>query len=661
MKKLNNNTISQILRDVFQNRYSLIGSVGAGGMGSVYLVESNDQFRLQRALKIIEKNNQDIYTEVEALKVLDHHGIPKVIEVLETDDYFFIIQEYIKGKSLRQIIEENDEIPEETSILWMSDIADVLLYLHNMGYIHRDIKPTNIMITEDGEVKIIDFGIAKNMNTVDEIDKNVVGTRNYTAPERYDRRPADKRSDIYGFGSTCYYLATGSAPLEVTSNSKKPLRVMIKNLENVESPGIRNIISRCIDINPDKRYQDFNEIRYQLKRIDSFGEIIERNQAKKKRELIGISLLFVLGILSILAGIYVYHVERERNYVRLITNAQEYFDTGNYNESKKAYYEATEYSSRQLAGYQGLFETYTKLGDFQAVVRDAQELMNNNPEAAENANILYLLGNAYYELGEYGQAETYLNQAIALEPTIENHLVLGLNYSAQERYDEAQQVISDLKAMGGDNNTSTYLSGQISSRQGNTTQAISSFNEVINNTTDLNLKQRAIRSLSQLYRNQNNYSSLISTLEEAKKDPVLANDYQVSEMLAEGYYNLAEQGNSAYYQNAINEFNSLIDKGFNQPYIYRNLAIIYQETNNFSGAYEILDRLEEEYPNEAIANIQRAWLELKYQNTLDQDSRDYSAFVEEFNQAQNKDDGSNSSEIQRLTQSYNELKAKGWL
>lgn len=659
---LNIDQVESLINLHFRGRYILRDSIGAGGMGSVYLVESNDAFHIQRALKIIQKGNQDIYSEIEALRELDHHGIPKIIEVIDTDNYVFIVQELVKGKSLKAIIEENTFIPEETILLWINDIADVLSYLHSAGYIHRDIKPTNIMVTEDGEIKIIDFGLAKEISTIDYIDKQVVGTRSYTAPERYERRPADKRSDIYGFGSTCYYLVTGITPLEVTSSSsKKPMRIMLKNLQNIQSKGMRNVIERCLALNPDKRYQDFDEIRYHLQSMDAYNVAVEKEEKKRKIHLWTLLTFLLVGFLLVGSGFVVMGQESSAHYESLIEQAQEYYDQGNLSEAKALYNEAIAYNKSQLSGYQGLFEVYTKQGDYDAVIDQTQQLFSNNSAAQEDPNLLYLLGNAYYEKGEYAVAEDYLVKAVDLEPTIENHLVLGLDYASQGKYDQAQQVIVDLQEMGGDAIPSTYLSGQISNLQNDYTQAISSFQTVINNSTDTNLKQRAIRSLSLLYKNLKDYNNEISTLENIDNDIILSNDYQLREMLAEAYYNAAEAGNYSYYRSALNEFENLLNNGNNLPYIYRNIAIIYQQLDEFTEAEDILNQMEEAYPNDASANIQKAFLILDYQGTVNENARDYSEFVTEFNKAQNKDDGTYASEIQQLSRRYNELVSKGWL
>lgn len=656
------NEINRLIQETFGNRFVLKSPLGKGGMGSVFLVESNDDFRLERALKIIEKKGNNYYTEVEILKTLDHPGIPKVIEVIETDDYFFILQEYIKGKSLRDVISENGQLDESITEVWMNDLANTLAYIHDQGYIHRDIKPGNIMITEDGEVKLIDFGISKRMDNIDELDQRVVGTRNYTAPERYEKKPADRRTDIYGYGTTMYYLATGSLPLEVTTTSKKPLKFMISNLDNIQSEGIKNIIKKCIVFDPNRRYQDFNEVRYNLKRLNEFENAKELSQKKSRQQLSAIIIVFLLGIASLLSGIYLNVNERQNKYTNLIKTAEENFNNGNLSEARSLYNEAIAFDSKQLAGYQGISEINTKLGDYDTVVSDLTELFNNQNAAKENANLLYLLGNAYYELGEYSLAQDNLKKAVELEPTLENNLVLGLNYSAQGNYAEAQNVINSLKESGADTNATNYLSGQISRKQGNTAQAEESFKQVISNTSDSNLKVKALLSLSQLYKDQGNNQAVIDLIENSKTDPIISEDFLLKETLAQAYYNLAESSNdNNLYQKSIDSFKDLLNNGYNQPYIYRNLAIIYEKLDNFSQAYEILDELEEDYPGEAIANIQRAWLELDYQSSKPEYSRNYSDFVNEYNKAKTKDDGTYSNEINRLTAAYQELINKGWL
>ena len=660
------NTAARFVDRVFNGRFRLIRSLGEGGMGSVFLLETNDAFRIRHALKIIEFGGEEpgseIFSEIETLKKLDHPAIPKIIEVARDDSHIYIVQEFIEGLSLRQIIAQKKKLDDEIVILWMSDTADAIGYLHSMQIIHRDIKPGNIMINTDGHVKLIDFGLARHVSVSDDADACVMGTRQYTPPERYLRRDADIRTDIYAFGTTFYYLITGVQPLDMSSDSGRHMRVMRKELDKVPSSGIKAILKKCIDINPDKRYQDFGEIRYEIGRIDAYGKETEALEKKKKARYVLIGILFAAAAILLGLGVWQYGVDRNNRYETYIGDGETALAAGDMSEAADSYQQAIDFDRNQWAGYQGLYETYTAEGRTDDVINGIQELFANRPKAEDSAKLLYLLGNAYYEKGDYAQAEPYLKDAVDKEATVENKLVLGLNYSAQQQYDKALEVMNTLKEDGGDASAADYLSGQIYERQGNTSDAEAAYRRVIASTTDHSLKQRAYLAVARLDKDAQNYQTEIADLEQARSESIFENDSRINEMLGQAYYYLARNGEADTYDEAAEAFTRVIESGWSQAYIYRDLAIIYQKQGNYDKASDILDEMEAAWPDNYTVYVQRSWLILEEEDSKPQTQRNYSKFEEVYKQMlQKAGSNSNDAEIQQLKSKYAELQEKGWL
>ena len=177
------NRLIEVKKDIqtlFQNRYRVVALLGRGGMGEVYLAVTNDQAAIQRAIKIIHKGNHsklNAYDEVEALTQIKNPGVPRIIEIEQNDKAFFIVQEYVKGKSFQKIVKESGRVSEDTVLFWMQDVAKIIEAVHNEGFLHLDIKPDNIIIQGDGTAKLIDFGVAQKLEKRSDGAGGIFGSR----------------------------------------------------------------------------------------------------------------------------------------------------------------------------------------------------------------------------------------------------------------------------------------------------------------------------------------------------------------------------------------------------------------------------------------------------------------------------------------------------
>ena len=181
---------------------------------------------------------------------LHHEGIPVFCNSYRNDSMFIIVRSYIRGVPLSEYARDKDLSQEEIVCLCMK-LADVLIYLHNQTppVIHRDIKPENIIITEKGDVILIDFDIARTFKTAEETDTVFFGTKGYAPPEQYGFTQTDCRSDIYSFGVLLRFLLTDSVRENKKIRLYRPLR---------------NIIARCTAFDPEKRYPDMNQVKRAL-------------------------------------------------------------------------------------------------------------------------------------------------------------------------------------------------------------------------------------------------------------------------------------------------------------------------------------------------------------------------------------------------------------
>ena len=260
------------------DRYQIIKSIGEGGMANVYLaydtiLDRNVAVKVLRGdLASDEKFVRRFQREALAASSLYNENIVEVYDVGEDNGQYYIVMEYIDGKHLKNLLKKRGKltIPETVDI--MSQIASGLSVAHDQYLIHRDIKPQNIMILENGLVKITDFGIAMAMNSTQLTQTNsVMGSVHYLPPEQASGKGASLQSDIYSMGILMYELLTGKLPyhgdnaVEIAlKHLKEPLPSIREELPSIPQ-SVENIIIKATAKNPKNRYTDAKEMYEDLK------------------------------------------------------------------------------------------------------------------------------------------------------------------------------------------------------------------------------------------------------------------------------------------------------------------------------------------------------------------------------------------------------------
>ncbi len=260
------------------DRYQIIKSIGEGGMANVYLAYDTILDR-DVAVKILrgDLSNDEKFVrrfQREALNAssLSHPNIVEVYDVGEDNGQYFIVMEYIEGKNLKDLLRKRGKLTTTEVVDIMSQIADGLSVAHDSYIIHRDIKPQNIMILENGMVKITDFGIAMAMNATQLTQTNsVMGSVHYLPPEQASGKGATLKSDIYSMGILMYELLTGSLPYKgdnaveiALKHLKEPLPSIREQLPDLPQ-SVENVIMKSAAKNPKNRYNDAREMFEDLK------------------------------------------------------------------------------------------------------------------------------------------------------------------------------------------------------------------------------------------------------------------------------------------------------------------------------------------------------------------------------------------------------------
>lgn len=270
------------------DRYEIIKTIGEGGMANVYL--ANDTILDRKvAIKVLrgDLSNDEKFIrrfQREALSVsnLSHPNIVEVYDVGEEDGQYYIVMEYIEGKTLKQLLKKRETLSLPEVIDIMLQLTDGLAHAHESYIIHRDIKPQNIMILDNGLVKITDFGIAMALNATQLTQTNsVMGSVHYLPPEQANGKSATVKSDIYSLGILMYELITGSVPFKGDNAVEIALKHMKEKIPSIRKQNptipqsVENIVIKATAKNPRNRYDSVKEMH------DDLEICMEKENAKK--------------------------------------------------------------------------------------------------------------------------------------------------------------------------------------------------------------------------------------------------------------------------------------------------------------------------------------------------------------------------------------------
>ena len=259
------------------DRYEIIRSIGEGGMANVYLgydtiLDRNVAIKILRGdLSNDEKFVRRFQREALSASSLAHPNIVEMYDVGEDDGLYYIVMEYVEGKTLKQLLKKRGSLTLSEAIDIMLQLTDGMAHAHDSYIIHRDLKPQNIMIKDDGQIKITDFGIAMALNSTQLTQTNsVMGSVHYLPPEQASGKGSTIKSDIYSMGIIFYELLTGSLPFRGDNAVEIALKHMRDPLPSLreENPAIpqsiENIILKATAKNPKNRYDDARSMHEDL-------------------------------------------------------------------------------------------------------------------------------------------------------------------------------------------------------------------------------------------------------------------------------------------------------------------------------------------------------------------------------------------------------------
>ena len=654
----------------YKEVYEELSLLGEGGMGKVYLVRHR-RLGVLRAMKVVRKDDATkLPAEVDILKNLDHQRLPRLHDIYEDDQNIQIIQDYVEGISAKEGIERGGKFDEAHVRKWAWQICEALKYLHtrNPPIIHRDIKPGNIMITPEGDIKLIDFGIAKEYKKDANGPSEHLGTMGYAAPEQYTSAPTDARTDIYSLGITLYHMITGKSPYE-PPYELRPIREWNRSY----SEGMEYIIQKCTQADPKRRYQSIDELQRDLDNIDDFGNMRERRKRRERLKLAGCFMIFAFGVFLISYGSEITKGERQTAYMEQYDKGIALLSEGELDAAVKTLYSADEYAGRG-EGHKAVAAAYMDNGNGSGCLSVIQDTAAKYPEMREDPEFNYYWGLALDSLGNTEEAAKKFEAAE--EKALDNVLYmyyLARSYTKSGQDGKAEKMLEKVKATANDGISSFVYAG-ILAAQNRVDQAAEQYTLCINTAKENDIRIAAYKELVSLYgKNGSDIGMLdkeIDVLQDMRR--TYPNDEQafVLEQLGEAYYTKSgivseESGDETDNQadllrkESISCFNELISLGYGRASTYLNIAIVSQRRADYEGAEKALLQMIDRYPNNSDAYVQMAFLTIEREGAKPQSRRNYSTIKDYYKKAVEL--GASGEKLQRLEGVMADLKSAGWI
>ena len=301
---------------VLEGKYELLQEIHRGGMSRIFLAR-HVKLGNEWIVKFVDKRQAELADEAEVLKKLNHISLPQIIDIFQSEQGTFLVERYIEGVALDQVLRQKADIKESQVCDWGLQLSWVLHYMHNLDtpIIHCDLKPSNIMVTHDNRLMLIDFGISRRQGVS---EKEIGLTYNYAAPEQFRgqggeavrRRfgtlpaeaaswPVDARTDLYSLGVILYELLVG----------KIPGPDYAKELQNCATPQLAQAISRCLEVEPSKRVQSAQELAQMLESAKSYHLTVVRSLTLRRVAAVCCGVLLAGGLATSASGAYIGRME----------------------------------------------------------------------------------------------------------------------------------------------------------------------------------------------------------------------------------------------------------------------------------------------------------------------------------------------------------------
>ena len=667
------------------NTYEVIAQIGMGNSGIVYKARHRnlDKFVVLKKIKANAINIADNRAEADVLKNLKHAYLPQVMDFVEDNGDIYTVMEFISGNSFKQYLDAGTAFPEKSEIIWMKQVAATLCYLHNQKppIIHSDLKPGNIMLTNSGNVCLIDFNISFSLGGNGFVNGY---TKNYASPEqirawKYNqtqpnpslRKKIDKRSDIYSMGATFYHIVTGSKPMPDDNGYVQDIREKKPEMNQLFGA----VIMKCLEPDLKKRYQRTEDVLYDLQTMAQRSKEY-RSLLRKQKIISGVlagGMILFAGLA--LAGYFRIDSEKMARYEDNVAQEEKCIKNGDYDQLDEYYQQAVKLYPGKMDAYLQKALALNRQKEYEDCINfintnilNSKSVMNDGSEDS----VYYLLGDCYSQLEDYEQAAEYYNSAIEANPENGNYYRDG---AIMEAYcgntDKAQELMETAQEKGLDTTEVNYVNGEIKYSKGDYEDARSIFQKCIEDSDDAYIQMRSYIMEAKCIDKQDDSvdgkKRKMKLLKKAKKELPKENNIGILEELAQTYSDLGnDTGDTEYYQKAISVFKQIQSQGMGDYNTGYNMSVLYQNLNDYSSAEQELMQLLDNYGEDYKTYKSLAFLEVSCQDQLPKEQRDYSKFKEYYEKAHDLyqsqlSSNANDMEMDKLEELHSQAVSNGWI
>lgn len=609
-------TIGSIIDD----RYEILKEIGRGGMSVVYLAMDN---RLNKSLvvKDIRKRENShnellinsLVVEANMLKKLDHGALPKIYDIIESEGDIYVVMDYIEGESLKEKLRREKKIPAEQVIDWAKQLSNVLGYLHKRTppIIYRDMKPDNIMLTPEGKIKLIDFGIAREFKTDNSTDTVNLGTKEYAAPEQFSGKQTDARTDIYGLGVTLYHLVTGKSlsepPFEI-----RPIREWDLSLPE----GLEHILLKCTQSEPAARYQDCDQLSYDLENISKLTKGYKKKLIKQLTLFLIPAVLFLLFTGATAIGYKGVKANQYHDYLTLVNAASTALMDGKDREAVELLEQAiTSVDNERAEAYVNLLDIYISRNETdQGLAKLESYIHSKYGGIQKNNQVLFKMGMTYFDVKkDYISAQKYFLQ-------VDEEAIPDAKYYKSLAMTMSQMNI-DYKKFAAE------------------LQDFKTFNDSLANNRKKVENYHSLANIYISYKGQipDANTRVIELVGQAKavlekldqEQLTLKYELEFEQKLGQAYYSRginSKDGAVARedYEAAIDHFMNMLDLNTaNKEEVLVTIGSVYQEMEEYPRAIEQLRAAIKSFPNSIHAHVKLGNLLLDIEQMKEEPARNY--------------------------------------
>ena len=616
---------------IIDERYEILKEIGRGGMSIVYLAMDN---RLKKSLvvkdirKRAESDNEmlvnSLVVEANMLKRLDHGALPRIYDVIDRQGEIYVVMDYIEGESLKEKLNRERTAAPNEVIDWAKQLSDVLGYLHTRKpnpIIYRDMKPDNIMLTPEGKIKLIDFGIAREFKNENTTDTTNLGTKGYAAPEQLSGKQTDTRTDIYSLGLTLYYLVTGKT-LSDPPYELRPIRTWNPSLPE----GLEHIIAKCTQAEPGNRYQSCEELAYDLQNINKLTQGYKRKLYKKLAVFMIPAVLFLGFSTTSVIGYKGMKNDQLQDYMSLINEANGYIQNDRNTKAIKILEQAIKLDKGRAMAYNNLLDIYIQSGEAEKGLSNIERYLDDGyGNIDENSEVLFKVGMTYFDVvKDYIRAQEFFSRVKAEDkPEVEYYKSLAVTMgSLNIDYKKFPSDLDDFE--------------KFTDKARNDAKKINNYNSLAN--IYLSYKAQipdANRKAIQLI---NKANDVLIKLDDDRLADKYAHDFELK--LAQAYYSkgINSQDKTAAsddFEEAIHHYQNLLEdrEEPNQEEYQIKIGTIYQEMGKLEQAAEQFENTIKEFPASLNAYIKLGNLLLDIERTIEEPMRNYEASVKVYEQA----------------------------